>query len=221
LKLFTVGILSLSLIIGIVLIWNSGEQSPGRAYTEDDTAFQHAASSGTEQAYRDYLAAHRSGRHVKEVISRLDDLGYQKAVKAGSKPGYQAYLSSWPQGRHVSEAKAKITALTKRIAILKRRIENSKSVLSTMESELKPLEKQLEDYKLKITEFQSSQAALTPGDSGSVDREGYSNVDTFNAVVRKYNSLLSEYQPKYEEYKKLLDKTNNDIARCNAALGIR
>ncbi|MFC1614192.1 hypothetical protein ACFL5K_02730 [Gemmatimonadota bacterium] len=214
------GTLSVLLLAGIVISWQSLAKDQQRAKTEDDSAFQHAEVTGTEKAYRDYLTANPSGGHAREAGSRMDDLTFRKAVKANSKPGYRMYLSSWPRGKHAAEATKKLTALDNRISSLRRRIEKAKKRLSEMKAELKPMESRLDQYRLKIKEFENSRTPA-PGDSSTGGREQHFNMDIYNSTVKNYNALLAEYQPEYEQYKQLLDKTNTDVTRINLAMGTK
>jgi hypothetical protein len=219
-KIKTYGILSVLLLVGIVIFWQSLAKDQQRVKSDDDSAFQQAEAAGTEKAYRDYLTANPSGGHAREAGSKLDDLTFRKALKANSKPGYQMYLSSWPRGKHAAEATKKLKALDNKISSLRRRIEKAKQRLSEMKAELKPMESRLEQYRLKIKEFESSRTTAQ-GDSSTGGQEQHFNMDIYNSTVKNYNALLAEYQPEYEQYKQLLDKTNTDVTRINLAMGTK
>ncbi|MBN2290101.1 MAG: hypothetical protein JXQ83_12265 [Candidatus Glassbacteria bacterium] len=214
-------IFSILLVIGLAALLQTVSRDGEKAGSGDDSAYKRAESLGTERAYRDYLDSYPSGVHARQAAAKLDDLTFRKAVKAGSKMGYQMYLAAWPRGRHAAEAKTRIAALDKKIASLKRSMQESRSRLDELAAELKPLESRLDSFRLRMKGSGDNRPAAAAPDSLAAGREEYSNLDDYNRMAKEYNALLTEYQPKYSRYKLLLDSTNTCIARINAAQGTR
>jgi TPR repeat protein len=71
----------------------------------DDQSFQSFDSTGTEAAYKAYLAAYPDGRHAVEARAKSDDAAFHEAGKQPNlSAAYDRYLTNYPQGRHVAEA---------------------------------------------------------------------------------------------------------------------
>jgi hypothetical protein len=140
-----------------------------------------------------------------------DNSDFQRAESQHTEKAYREYLDSHPSGRHAAQALARLDDLSYR----------AKLRLAQLKEELKPIESQLEYYKLRMAELDNNHADPSPGDSSGSGTDHYSDVGVYNRIVQEYNALLAQYQPKYDEYKRLLESTNADISRVNLAMGTR
>ncbi|MEA2063993.1 MAG: hypothetical protein U9P14_09875 [Gemmatimonadota bacterium] len=215
-KRFGIVIAVLLVAAGAVYIWQSAGCYSEQALFED-AAFKKAVAAGTQRALRQYLETGPQDPLAREALRRLDDLVYKGALRKGSKPGLQAYLAAWPRGRHAAGAGKKIAALDKKINRLKRRIEHRKKRLAAMKSGLSPVETVLDEYRLKITRLGGDPNDTVSVEAGPKDMD----LNLYNKLVREYNGLLKDYQPKYDSYMALKDSTNKDVLLVNRTLGVR
>ncbi|MCK4353226.1 hypothetical protein KAW65_07465 [candidate division WOR-3 bacterium] len=110
------------------------------------------------------------------------------------------------------------------IAMLRQKIDDTKLKLNKMESGFPLLESTLERHENQLKrlkeDINDAERKLERG--LYVNKATYhSNIDSYNNLLQKHESILTDYQTKYDEYKRLLDATNADIARYNRLTGAK
>ncbi len=75
-------------------------------FCREHIGYRRAVNSGSAADFDAYLAAHPSGRHVREVSERRDDLRFSTARDAKEARALESYVDANPSGRHVAEARA-------------------------------------------------------------------------------------------------------------------
>lgn len=70
----------------------------------EQSKFEQACSTGSENALNTYLKQYPSGKHTEEARNLVEQIAFKEAVAVNSEKALEAFLKRYPQGADVEEA---------------------------------------------------------------------------------------------------------------------